>query len=122
MLVLRPQGQAWRALQNIGGIGNVTFVPPLGAPCGRPSVCMGGVALTLPFNSDHAQPIAFDTGPGNVLMDALVRLCTNGAAEFDRDGDMAAAGRCADAAVHRPRAHGSAAAQSARVAARTVAG
>jgi len=30
MLVLRGEGKSWRAFQNIGGIGNVTFVPAKG--------------------------------------------------------------------------------------------
>jgi anhydro-N-acetylmuramic acid kinase len=58
-----------RAVQNIGGIGNVTYLPPNG-------------------------PIrAFDTGPGNVLIDEAVQLLTNGRQMYDHDGRMAAAGR-----------------------------
>lgn len=63
----------WRAVQNIGGIGNVTFLPPL--------------------SDEHSTPIAFDTGPGNVLMDAAVTQLTGGAQTFDRDGRMAQAGQ-----------------------------
>ncbi|HSU15525.1 anhydro-N-acetylmuramic acid kinase [Longimicrobium sp.] len=60
-----------RALQNIGGIGNVTRVPPKGS----------------------AEPaFAFDTGPGNALIDAAVELATGGRATFDRDGTLAARG------------------------------
>lgn len=58
----------YRASQNIGGMGNVTYLAP------------------------DSEVVAFDTGPGNVLIDEAVRLLTNGAAWFDRDGQMAAAG------------------------------
>lgn len=67
----------WRALQNIGGIGNVTVVPPGGA--------FDGVR-------------AFDTGPGVVLMDAMARR-VNPAMAFDEDGHMAAQGRAVEAVV-----------------------
>lgn len=60
-----------RALQNIGGIGNVTWVPPRGA---------------------EESCFAFDTGPGNALMDAAVEIATGGRLTFDRDGRLAARG------------------------------
>jgi anhydro-N-acetylmuramic acid kinase len=60
-----------RAAQNIGGIGNVTYLPAGGA--------VGEVR-------------AFDTGPGNMVIDGLMTLLTAGAAAFDRDGELAASG------------------------------
>jgi len=63
--------QLSRAVQNIGGIGNVTWIPRGGTP---------------------AQVVAFDTGPGNMVIDALVTHYTDGAQTFDRDGIMAAVG------------------------------
>jgi anhydro-N-acetylmuramic acid kinase len=44
-------------------------------------------------------PVAFDIGPSNALIDAAVRLLTDGAQAFDRDGAMAAAGRVDEAAL-----------------------
>lgn len=38
-------------------------------------------------------PVAFDTGPGNALIDAAVELCTGGAEHFDRAGARAARGK-----------------------------
>jgi len=61
-----------RAVQNIGGIGNVTH---------------------LPRGASLEDVIAFDTGPGNMLMDGLMRLLTGGALEMDAGGAWAALGR-----------------------------
>lgn len=64
---------AWRAVQNIGGIGNVTFLPPR--------------------NDPDTPMIAFDTGPGNVLIDSAVARFTDGRAAYDADGTAAARGQ-----------------------------
>ena len=74
-LLLRDE-QNGRAIQNIGGIGNVTWLPPGCSP---------------------NQVIAFDTGPGNMLLDALMARLTNGEKSFDDSGDFAARGEvCRD--------------------------
>lgn len=66
----------WRALQNLGGIGNVTVVPPGGA--------LNGVR-------------AFDTGPGVVVIDGVTQRLTG--QRFDVDGRLARTGRVIDAVV-----------------------
>ena len=65
----------WRALQNLGGIGNVSVVPPLS------SVAPGEVGAVR----------AFDTGPGVVIIDAVTRALRP-ELPYDRDGAMANAG------------------------------
>jgi anhydro-N-acetylmuramic acid kinase len=60
-----------RALQNLGGIGNVTRVPPKGS---------------------GEQVFAFDTGPANSLIDAAVEIATGGRHRYDKDGRLAARG------------------------------
>lgn len=60
-----------RLLQNIGGIGNMTVLP---AGCAPEDV------------------YAFDTGPGNMLIDAVVSAATEGRERYDRGGAMAARG------------------------------
>jgi len=60
-----------RAIQNIGGIGNVTYIPP---------------------KASWDDVIAFDTGPGNMIIDELTWIATNGRQTYDVDGALAASG------------------------------
>ncbi len=59
------------ALQNIGGIGNITCLPP---------------------DCELKDVFAFDTGPGNMVMDAVLAELTNGKQTYDAGGRFAAAG------------------------------
>ncbi len=61
-----------RVVLNIGGIANFTF---------------------LPAGAKLHDVLAFDTGPGNMVIDALVKEMTKGAELFDRDGAIAASGK-----------------------------
>jgi anhydro-N-acetylmuramic acid kinase len=60
----------------------------------RVAVNVGGIAnlTVMPRGSAPHEVVAFDTGPGNMLIDAFVRMRTNGAHTFDRDGRLASAG------------------------------
>ncbi|HEY8794959.1 MAG TPA: anhydro-N-acetylmuramic acid kinase [Gemmatimonadaceae bacterium] len=68
---------AWRALQNIGGIGNVSVVPPRGV---------------------DAPVVAFDTGPGVAIIDGVVRTLLPGLA-YDVDGALARRGTAIESVV-----------------------
>jgi anhydro-N-acetylmuramic acid kinase len=76
-LVLHRHPTRGRVLQNIGGIANLTYLPP------------GAAADDV---------VAFDTGPGNMVIDAVVRHHTRRAREYDEDGRAAAKGE-ADAGL-----------------------
>lgn len=69
-----------RLVLNIGGIANVTAIP-------------AGAGLE--------RVVAFDTGPGNVLMDLAVRRYTGGKASYDANGAWAAAGRVVEPLLRR---------------------
>jgi len=69
-LLFRSDGKS-RAIQNIGGIANVTVLPK---GCQKDMIW------------------GFDTGPGNMIIDALVKHFTKGRSRFDKDGRMARAG------------------------------
>lgn len=62
---------------------------------GRPGVTvalnLGGIANVTVVAAGR-DPVAFDTGPANALVDAAVVRLTGGAEAFDRDGALAAAG------------------------------
>ncbi|HEX3308390.1 MAG TPA: anhydro-N-acetylmuramic acid kinase [Streptosporangiaceae bacterium] len=63
---------------------------------GRPGTSvalnLGGIANITVAGTDR-DPVAFDTGPANALIDAAVMEQTAGTMPFDRDGQMAAAGK-----------------------------
>ncbi len=84
-----------RTVQNIGGIANLTFLPPLRKEKGtfyffvrRPSASAGVKSRMSPF----LNVLAFDTGPGNMVIDGMMRLLTKGRRQYDRDGLVAAQG------------------------------
>jgi anhydro-N-acetylmuramic acid kinase len=66
-LLFRDRRRARIAL-NIGGIANMSFIPA---------------------DADRSDVIAFDTGPGNMIVDALVAHHTQGRQTFDRNGRIA---------------------------------
>src|SRR5262250_2405029 len=67
-----------RVLLNIGGIANITVIPA---------------------NAKPSHVIAFDTGPGNMLIDALVSHFTHGRRRFDKNAALASQGRTMPALV-----------------------
>jgi anhydro-N-acetylmuramic acid kinase len=64
-------GTLARAMQNIGGIANVTYVPP---------------------RAKMNDVMAFDTGPGNMVIDALTYIVSEERETYDTDGSRAARG------------------------------
>ncbi|MGC8716807.1 MAG: anhydro-N-acetylmuramic acid kinase [bacterium] len=60
-----------RGVLNIGGIANITI---------------------LPQNATIDDIMAFDTGPGNMVIDEIINIITNGLMRFDKDGYIASMG------------------------------
>src|SRR5204862_2544723 len=60
-----------RCLLNLGGIANLTAMPP---------------------NAEPEQVIAFDTGPANLLLDLIVQRFSGGELSYDEDGLRAVGG------------------------------
>jgi len=73
-----------RALLNIGGIANVTHVPPAG---------------------EDSPLLAFDTGPGNALIDGAAELASGGRLRYDEDGGLALAGRVNESLLEQLSSH-----------------
>jgi anhydro-N-acetylmuramic acid kinase len=69
-----------RVALNIGGMANVTYIPPR--------------------SSQHV-PVAFDTGPGNALIDRASWLLSEGEEPYDRDGAGAATGSVDEAELRK---------------------
>ncbi|BFU95119.1 MAG: Anhydro-N-acetylmuramic acid kinase [Nitrospira sp.] len=82
-LLLRHPRRA-RLVVNLGGISNVTYIPP-----------------------DHTEEgvVAFDTGPANMVLDNLVARMTNGRLPMDRDGKMALRGKADSRLLSKLLAH-----------------
>lgn len=64
-----------RIIQNLGGIANLTFLPP---------------------RAKLTDVLAFDTGPGNMIIDATVAALSGGKLAYDRDGRWAARGKASE--------------------------
>jgi len=71
-----------RVLQNIGGIANLTAIPAAAAP---------------------DDLVAFDSGPGNMIIDALMLQLFG--KKFDRNGDVAARGVVLERVLHKAMQH-----------------
>jgi anhydro-N-acetylmuramic acid kinase len=69
---LLRSSQENRVILNIGGIANITV---------------------LPRGTTLEDVVGFDTGPGNMALDGLVELITEGEQHYDRDGQIAGSGR-----------------------------
>lgn len=78
----------WRALQNLGGIGNVAVVPP------SSSIAHGGLRTVR----------AFDTGPGCVVIDTVTRTLYP-QLSYDADGALARSGTVIETVVRDALAH-----------------
>jgi anhydro-N-acetylmuramic acid kinase len=66
-----------RCVQNLGGIGNLTYLPPINQQ--NPQQWEQSIK-------------GWDTGPANILLDLAIQQLTNGQKTYDQDGKFAAAG------------------------------
>jgi anhydro-N-acetylmuramic acid kinase len=73
-----------RIVQNIGGIANLTFLPP---------------------KARLSDVLAFDTGPGNMVLDAAVAALSRGRKTFDKDGRWAASGKVSEKLLAQMMSH-----------------
>lgn len=70
--------RTWRVALNLGGIANLTFLPPGRTPAGV---------------------WGYDTGPGNMACDALMQQISSGRQSYDRNGVVAGRGKSNEAAL-----------------------
>jgi anhydro-N-acetylmuramic acid kinase len=73
----------WRALLNLGGIANLTLLPPASGPDRRAAV------------------LGWDCGPANTLLDLAVARFSDNSLSFDADGAWARQGRVQEALIQR---------------------
>ncbi len=71
---LLNQIHGWRSILNLGGIANLTLIPPLKGPDSRRDVT------------------GWDCGPANSLIDLAIQKLSNGTRKFDSNGTTAAKG------------------------------
>ena len=73
----------WRAVLNLGGIANLTLIPPAGGP-------------------ERRQPVrGWDCGPANTLLDLAVAQFSGGRQRFDADGAWARGGSACEPLIQR---------------------
>ncbi|NCG15982.1 MAG: anhydro-N-acetylmuramic acid kinase [Synechococcales cyanobacterium H12SWP_bin.12] len=75
--------KGWRALLNLGGIANLTLIPPDAGP-------------------DRLQPVrGWDCGPANSLIDLAMEQYSEGKESCDESGRLAETGQCDEALILR---------------------
>jgi anhydro-N-acetylmuramic acid kinase len=80
---LLPRIGGWRAVLNLGGIANLTLLPPASGP-------------------ERQTPVTgWDCGPANTLIDLAVAQFSDGRLGYDRDGAWAARGKVQNALIAR---------------------
>ncbi|MGC8971062.1 MAG: anhydro-N-acetylmuramic acid kinase [bacterium] len=82
--ILFKSDRVSRGILNIGGIANITI---------------------LPKNADIDDVMAFDTGPGNMVIDEIVRIVSKGASDYDVDGNIARRGEVSDELLEMALSH-----------------
>lgn len=107
---LAHKSQGWIALQNLGGMGNVTLIPSHALVMNiaqhsrhRQQIHENSEVAEMDEREERSNtassfsasvhPVAFDTGPANVLLDWFVSTEIDTQAEYDEEGAHAAQGR-----------------------------